>query len=208
MKTIRKLLLIVIVLTIFSGDLRTSYGSTEVVYKEARPRKDLQEVQKQAEYFYDPKNKPDPFAPFIVQKEVSLTQLEQTNVSEQLMKMLSLLADLKKPRTDLQRIDLSELVLTSIIKYGDQTFAMVQGPKGIGYSLKKGTFVGKNGGVVDQIISEEGKGDLGKQSIRKVIIKEPYLDQEGTLKYKETEMKMSGSIFDYKEPNIPQVKER
>ena len=45
-------------------------------------------------------------------------------------------------------------------------------------------------------MTEEKKTDLGKQFIRMVVIKEPYLDHLGHLKYKEIEMKMSGSSFD------------
>jgi type IV pilus assembly protein PilP len=178
-------------------DVFLSYASQDVVYKEARPRKDLIEVQKQSEYFYDPTDKPDPFSAFIVKREASLSQLDQTTAgSDQLMKMLSLLADLKKPKTELQRISLSDLVLTSIIKTGNRTMAMVRGPNGMGYIVKQGTYMGKNGGRVEQIQSEEKTTDLGKQVIRRVVIKEPYLDRKGNLQHKEIEMKMSGSSFE------------
>ena len=49
---------------------------------------------------------------------------------------------------------------------------------------------------MEKIISEEKTTDLGKQVIRVVVIKEPYLDNKGNLKYKEIEMKMSGSSFE------------
>ena len=173
----------------------------EVVYKEARNKKDLQKGKKDkdlfsTDYFYDPVDKTDPFAPFIIKRRMDLSQIEKQTVSDQLLKMLALLEDLKKPRTELQKIGLSELVLTSIIKIEDNIMAMVRGPKGIGYILKKGTYIGKNGGVVDRIESEEKKTDLGKQFIRTVVIKEPYLDNKGNLKYKSIEMKMPSSSFD------------
>jgi len=47
-----------------------------------------------------------------------------------------------------------------------------------------------NGGVVEDIISEERNTELGKQIIRKVIIKEPYLDQDGKIKYRRVELNM------------------
>ena len=108
-----------------------------------------------------------------------------------------MLKDLKKPRTELQRIEISDLVLTAIIKTHGKVVAMVKGPeKSRGYMIKKGTFIGTNGGVVEEIISEERKTVLGKQLIRKVIIKEPYLDNDGKLRYRRIEMKMPGSYFE------------
>jgi hypothetical protein len=83
--------------------------------------------------------------------------------------------------------------LTAIIRADEKSMAMVRGPSGVGYMLKKGTAIGKNGGVVENIVSEETDTALGKQMIRKVVIKEPYLDQDGKLKYKDIEMRMSGS---------------
>jgi type IV pilus assembly protein PilP len=164
-----------------------------VVYKGVRPRTDLEKTDKKDVYTYNPEGKTDPFAPFIVEQERSLTQLESAPVSDQLMKMLSLLADLKEPKTELQRIGINELVLTSIVKTDEETVAMVRGPSGVGYMLRKGTAIGKNGGVVEEIVSEETETPLGKQMIRKVVIKEPYLDREGKLQYKDREMRMAGS---------------
>ena len=177
----------------FFAGVPASIAETDVVYKEVRPRTDLDKAGKKETYTYNPEGKTDPFAPFIVEQERSLSQLESAPVSEQLMKMLSLLADLKEPKTELQRIGINELVLTSIIRTEEKTMAMVRGPSGVGYMLQKGTAVGKNGGVVEDIVSEEAETALGKQMIRKVVIKEPYLDQDGNLKYKNLEMRMSGS---------------
>jgi type IV pilus assembly protein PilP len=183
--------------SVFFMNMQSLYAGPDVTYKEARPRMGMEEVQKQSEYFYNPKDKPDPFAPFVINQEVALQQLQQgATVSDQLMQMLSQLEDLKKPRTELQRIDLADLILTSIVSGNGKATAMVQGPNGMGYILKKGTLIGKNGGKVDQIVSEETKTDLGNQFIRKVVIKEPYPDiKEGQIKYKEIEMSMSASAF-------------
>ena len=62
--------------------------------------------------------------------------------------------------------------------------------------IKKGTFIGTNGGVVEKIVSEVKQTDLGEQIVRKVVIKEPYLDERGHLKYRLLEMNMPGAAFE------------
>jgi len=189
-------------ISLFFMETRMACAIPNVVYKEARPSKvgkrpekkqKKSKAPKESEYFYNAKNKTDPFAPFIVRREKTLSQLKRDTKSEQYQKMLALLKDLKIPKTELQRIHLSSLALTAIIKGPGKVMAMVKGPKeGKGFLLEKGTFIGTNGGVVEEIVSEEKETDLGKQLTRKIIIKEPYLDVEGNLKYKMVEMGMAG----------------
>ncbi len=159
------------------------------------PAGDPAQQEEEVEYHYDPEGKTDPFEPFVVQKEASLSQLAKKDTSGELQKMLALLEDLKRPKTELQTIPLSGMTLTSIVKSGDSTLAMVKGPQGgKGYLLEKGTYIGTNGGVVEEIISEERMTDLGKQLIRKVVIKEPYLDADRRISYRRVELKMPGSF--------------
>jgi len=151
--------------------------------------------EKEPEYSYDPRGKMDPFAAFVVTQEKSLSQIKEGDVSEDLQRMLAILQDLKRPKTELQTIPLPSIRLTAIIKSEDQTVAMVRGPDGgKGYLLKKGTYIGQNGGVVEEIINEETSTDLGKQLIRKVVIKEPYLDSDRKISYRNVELKMPGSF--------------
>jgi hypothetical protein len=63
---------------------------------------------------------------------------------------------------------------------------MVRDPKGRGFVLKKGTRIGTNGGVVHRIARDD----------KKVIIKEPYLEDELHLKYKDVEMKLPDQVYD------------
>ena len=148
------------------------------------------------EYRYNPEGKTDPFDPFIVKKSQSLSQIKEGDVTgAELEKMLAILQDLKRPKTELQTIPLAAIKLTSIVKTDDQVVAMVKGPKGNkGYMLKKGTYIGKNGGVVEEIVNEEKMTDLGKQLVRKVVIKEPYLDEQRKISYRNVELKMPGSF--------------
>jgi hypothetical protein len=148
------------------------------------------------EYRYDPEGKTDPFDPFIVKKAQSLSQVKKGDVSgAELEKMLAILQDLKRPKTELQTIPLAAIKLTSILSSNDHTVAMVKGPEGSkGYMIKKGTYIGKNGGVVEEIINDEKMTDLGKQLIRKVVIKEPYLDEKRKISYRNVELTMPGAF--------------
>lgn len=149
-----------------------------------------------SDYVYDPQGKTDPFDPFIVKKSAQITQLEKSSQYDQeLQEVLEKLKALKQTRTELQTIPLAAVSLTSIIKTDEKVAAMVKGPKGgKGYLLKKGTYIGTNGGVVEKIIDEERMTDLGKQQIRKVVIKEPYLDDQRKISYRNVELKMPGSF--------------
>ena len=53
------------------------FASPDVVYKKARSIMGLQKTSKPPEYVYDPTNKTDPFAPFIVRRPKTLSQLEK-----------------------------------------------------------------------------------------------------------------------------------
>ena len=160
------------------------------------PGKQATAALEDEEYRYDPEGKTDPFDPFIVQKSQSLSQVKEGDVTgAELQKMLAILQDLKRPKTELQTFPLAAIKLTSIISTGGQTVAMVRGPEGgKGYLLEKGTYIGKNGGVVEEIINEETMTDLGKQLIRKVVIKEPYLDEKRKISYRHVELTMPGSF--------------
>ena len=57
--------------------------------------------------------------------------------------------------------------------------------------LTKGTFIGTNGGVVDEIVREEIETDFGKTIVRKVIVLEPYLDADGNIQYKSIVMELA-----------------
>jgi Tfp pilus assembly protein PilP len=149
-----------------------------------------------SEFVYDPQGKTDPFESFIVKKSQTITQLQKSGQrDEELQKVLAQLEALKQARTELQTIPLAAVSLTSIVKADNQVAAMVKGPEGgKGYLLKKGTYIGTNGGVVQEIIDEERMTDLGKQLVRKVVIKEPYLDEQRKISYRNVELKMPGSF--------------
>jgi hypothetical protein len=129
-----------------------------------------------------------------VKRERVLRDLEKERRRK--LTALEKLKSLKEARTALQKLDLSQLKITAIVKGKDRSWAMVKDSKGMGYVLKKGTYIGTNGGVVDQIVRETKKTQFGRVVTRKVIIKEPYLTKEGKIDYKLVEMKMPSTSYD------------
>jgi type IV pilus assembly protein PilP len=142
-------------------------ASQDVIYKEARPPKKIfQEEKKVSEpeavgekkgitYIYDPTGKTDPFKSFIAIQE----EMEEKKK--------------RKPRTYLETVDLSQLELSVIITSAKGNWAMVRDSKGLGHVIKKGTYIGTNGGIVYEITDKA------------VIIREEYRDFRGRKKFKD-----------------------
>lgn len=190
-----QVILIIAFVLVGSG---SSYAAPDVVFKDSRPERDLTEKKEEAAYVYNPVGKTDPFAPFIVSAEQGLTGTQEKTAreggSEWQSNMESILKDLKEPKTELQRIDISDLKLTSVIKGKDKAWAMVSDKEGRGYLIQKGTYIGTNGGIVDEIICEDKQTSFGIEAIRKITIKEPFFNQNKELDYKAVEMKMPLSV--------------
>jgi len=167
----RDSLLLVFVFVFFAFDM--ALASQDVIYKEARPPKKifkedkgveppnaLGEKRKQVSYIYDPTGKTDPFKSFIAIQE----EMEEKKK--------------RKPRTYLETVDLSQLELSVIITSPKGNWAMVRDSKGLGHVIKKGTFVGTNGGVIYEITDKA------------VIIREEYRDFRGRKKFKDIPKKL------------------
>ena len=107
------------------------------------------------DYIYDPTGKTDPFKSFIAIQE-EMEELKR-----------------RKPRTYLETVELSQLQLTVIVTSGNESWALVRDSKGLGHVIKKGTFIGTEGGVVHEIREKE------------VIIREEYRDFRGNIKYRD-----------------------
>jgi type IV pilus assembly protein PilP len=162
----RDSLFLAFVLVFFAFDM--ALASQDVIYKEARPPKKIfqeeQEVskpgavgekKKEITYIYDPTGKTDPFKSFIAIQE----EMEEKKK--------------RKPRTYLETVDLSQLELSVIITSGKGNWAMVRDSKGLGHVIKKGTYIGTNGGIVHEITDKA------------VIIREEYRDFRGRKKFKD-----------------------
>ncbi len=121
--------------------------------------------KKKPVFSYNPQGLIDPFKPFI--------QIGSAGKTLQGV-----------PRTPLQEYDLSQLRLTAIISMGnDASCALVEDSAGKGFTVKKGTYIGKRGGKVkairlDRVIIEEPVRSYGKQSrTREIVMKMP--EEEG-----------------------------
>ena len=84
----------------------------------------------------------------------------------------------RKPRTYLETFDLSQLTLIAIVVGPNENWAMVREPMGKGHVIKKGTAIGKNGGIVYKITDKE------------VIIREKHMDFSGRTKNKDIAKKV------------------
>ncbi len=129
--------------------------------RKSSPTKPRVARQEKPVFSYNPRGKVDPFKPFI---KIGTEGKPVTGV----------------PRTPLQEYDLSQLKLTAIVWMGgDDSFAMVEDSAGKGFTLKKGTYIGKRGGKVkavhlDRVVIEEPLSLYGTQSkMREVVIELP-----------------------------------
>jgi hypothetical protein len=181
--------------------IQASYAGDAVVYKDPRPEREMkidteacqekedEKTEKKEKYVYNPAGKTDPFVSFITgtgkggagAKSLSARDLELQGTEEFFS---------KEPQTELEKIEISKLTLTSIIKGKDKVWAMVIDPKGRGYFLEKGTKIGTRSGVVDEIICEERESAYGVETVKKVIIKIPYRDRNRNIIYRTIEMEM------------------
>ena len=89
------------------------------------------------EWSYSSVGKRDPFRSFLA----DLASVEKTAST--------------RCSTPLGRFELEQLKLVAVVTGLDDPVAMVEAPGGIGYSLKRGACVGRNGGVVSVVRSGE-----------------------------------------------------
>ena len=139
---------------------------------------------------------PDPFVSYFIRSKRNESLDLERRKREQLERDEKLkqeqiaaerkLQELKEPKTELQKLDLSQLTLTAVVKDNVKDWAMVRDPRGMGYILKKGVAIGTNGGVIKKIVYRG----------RKVIIDEPYLTEDFKLQFKEVELKMEDELFE------------
>ncbi len=138
-------------------------------------------IVKKPTYVYISAGKPDPFEPFII-KEASYKSL-----SPEELRKLKMLPSIK---TELQRVKLSSLKIVAMIKTRSGVLAMVEGPTGKGYVVKPGMGIGMKGGVVHKIEYRDMMTPLGKKIVRRIIIKEPFMDKNKKLSFRYIEINM------------------
>ncbi|MDZ7833281.1 MAG: pilus assembly protein PilP [Desulfobacterales bacterium] len=134
---------------------------------------DAEEMRKEAigllgekQELYARKGRIDPFAPFV--------QGPKPERDEEAQKKL----ERRKPQTPLERLSLGQLELTAIMETPEQRLAMVEEASGKGYVVKKGTYIGDQGGRITEILSEA------------IVIEEKYLDVFGKVDVREKQLKL------------------
>jgi len=106
-------------------------------------------------YTYNPAGRRDPFAPIIIKAEI---KAKTSN------------------RPPLERYNINEFKFTGIVWGGFGYNAMLEGPDGKGYFVRKGTVIGPNQGVVKKItsnslaIEEKYKTATGETERREIIV--------------------------------------
>lgn len=176
-------------------------AAPDVVYKEKRPERELKveeqtspekdeaKKEEKAKYVYNPIGKTDPFISFLTKAGAGGSGGTSVSGRDAELQGEELIAN-KEPLTELERIELPKLTLTAVVKGKNKVWAMVIGPKGRGYFLEKGTKIGTHNGVVDEIVYDEKKTDFGVETIRKVIIKIPYMNRNKEIIYRSVEMEL------------------
>jgi len=117
-------------------------------------------------YTYDPKGKPDPFRPLIVEKTEAAPVKAKPSAEAAL-----------EAATPLERVDLGQLKLVAVIWNISDPKGMVEDDAGKGYILSIGTLIGKNRGQVTQInssgvqVTEKFEDSTGRFKSRQVTLK-------------------------------------
>jgi type IV pilus assembly protein PilP len=116
---------------------------------------------------YDPKGKVDPFEP-LFKDEPQAPAMDTTDGKRKR----------RTPQTPLERVALSQIKLSAIMRSSGGNRALVEDATGKGYVIKKGTYIGLNAGQVVQIEKD------------RVVIEEEVENLMGDLIVQNTELKL------------------
>jgi type IV pilus assembly protein PilP len=114
---------------------------------------------------YNPEGKTDPFIPFVAGEPAATAGQSKR--------------EKRAPMTPLEKLDLSQLKITAIIRAPNGNKALVEETSGKGYIIQKGTFIGVNSGKVVSIenervvIEEEMENVYGELTVRLKEMKLP-----------------------------------
>jgi Tfp pilus assembly protein PilP len=137
------------------------------------------EIKGEDKYVYNRASKRDPFRSLIlgkkeeIKKEEERKKIEEARESERFKKELE-----KIPLTPLQQFELASLKVVAIIWGEVGKYALLEAPDGKGYTIKKGTYVGKSRGVVKNLTADT------------IIVEEKYQDVDKKIKTRTIELKL------------------
>jgi len=115
---------------------------------------------------YDPTGRIDPFEPLFKEQTTEQAPADKDKSKKRV------------PQTPLERVALSQLKLTAIIRAHSGNSALVQDASGKGYVIRTGTYIGLNSGQVVAIEKD------------RVVIEEEVENLMGELKIKTAELKL------------------
>ncbi|MFH0997774.1 MAG: pilus assembly protein PilP [Pseudomonadota bacterium] len=118
-------------------------------------------------FSYDPEGKIDPFVPLLKDDPLPLKALPDSKTKR----------EKREPETPLERVDLSQLKLTAIIRTPSGFKAMVEETTGKGYIVTVGTYVGTHSGKVTSILKD------------RMIVEEEVEDALGNVVNRNSELK-------------------
>ncbi len=133
---------------------------------EAQIREEVSALIGKKERFYSRKGRIDPFEPFLRKPEPEVITDGKAKLKRRI------------PRTPLEKIDLSQLKLTALLRTSTKSRALVQEVSGKGYIVNEGTYIGNKGGQVSKIYKD------------RILVEEKYLDVFGKISVREREMKL------------------
>ena len=143
-----------------------SFGGVSEETSEAAIRKEVSALIGKKEMFYSRKGRIDPFEPFLRKPEPEIGIDENAKLKRRV------------PRTPLEKMDLSQLRLTAVLRSQTKTRALVQETSGKGYVINEGAFIGNKGGQVSKIFKD------------RIMVEEKYLDVFGKISVRERELKL------------------
>lgn len=133
--------------------------------QQEKPTSDLIQESLQIASSYDPKGRFDPFEPLFKEKSEEGSVVDKGKRKK------------RTPQTPLERVALSQLKLTAIMRSPNGNYALVEDSTGKGYVVSKGTYIGLNSGRVIQIdkdhivIEEEKENVMGQLTIQNSELK-------------------------------------
>ena len=142
-----------------SGNLADSMSETAI-------KSEFASLMGAKEKYYIRKGRIDPFEPFLRAPEPEIPADAQAELNRRV------------PRTPLEKIDMSQLKLTGILRAESKTRALVQEVSGKGYIIDEGTYIGNKGGQVSKILKD------------RIVVSEKALDVFGKITVLERELKL------------------
>jgi len=120
---------------------------------------------------YDPIGRIDPFIPLIRDEPIKVEKKELVVEAKGEIREV-------RPKTPLEKVELSQLRLRAIIMAASGNRALVEESTGKGYIITKGTYIGRNEGKITKILKD------------KIIVEEMVEDIEGKMVIQEKEIKL------------------